>query len=246
MARNVLLNNIDHKDLKVDERYSAELGDNIGSTVTFVTEFLEIQKEYPILFRKAPDSGEFQAVVLLGLKQDENLYLTNDNGTNGWSGRYIPAVVARGPFSIGLQKQIDGGQEVVVPMVHVDLDHPKVSTVEGEAVFSRQGGNTPYLDGINDILNLIRDGVAFNRQMFNLFEKMELIEPLDIKVDLDNLDKLRLTGFFTVNAERLAALAADQLKELSDAGYLQAAYLVVASLSNVKRLVEMKNAKNKA
>lgn len=246
MARNVLLNNIDHKDLKVDARYSAELGDNVGSTVTFVTEFLEVQKEYPILFRKAPGSGEFQAVVLLGLQQDENLFLSEEKGANGWRGSYIPAAIARGPFMVGLQRRMDGGQEVVVPMVQVDLDHPKISANEGEAIFTQQGGNTPSLDRINDVLNLIRDGAAFNRQMFQLFEKLELIEPVDIKVDLDNLDKLQLTGFYTLHAEKLADLAGDQLKELSDAGYLQAAYCVVASLSNVKRLVAIKNAKSKA
>ena len=107
MAKHVLLNNIAHKDLKIITQYSARFGDNLGSTLTFPTEFGDIQREYPILFRKESANGKFQSVVLLGFKPDENLFLDE---FRGWQADYIPAVIERGPFLIGFQDQrVDGG-----------------------------------------------------------------------------------------------------------------------------------------
>ena len=67
--RQVLLNNIDHQDLRVIVRHGGEFGDSINQTLIFPTEFEEIQREYPIVFRKDAE-GEFQSVALLGLDKD--------------------------------------------------------------------------------------------------------------------------------------------------------------------------------
>ena len=39
MTNHVMLNNIAHKDLRVITRYSAEFGDNVGTVLTFPTEY---------------------------------------------------------------------------------------------------------------------------------------------------------------------------------------------------------------
>lgn len=59
MANTVLLNNLAHQDLKVVTRFGAEFGENIGSALVFPTEFIELQKEYPILFRKILKRNSF-------------------------------------------------------------------------------------------------------------------------------------------------------------------------------------------
>jgi hypothetical protein len=92
----------------------------------FPTEFAYAQREYPILFRR-DSSGNLQAVALLGLDKDENLYLDD----NGWNARYIPAVQQRGPFLIGFRNREVDGDVVREPVIHVDLDHPRISQTEG-------------------------------------------------------------------------------------------------------------------
>lgn len=240
-----LLDNLTHKDLQVIPSYSAELGDNIASTITFITEFAEVQKEYPILFRKAPEDGEYQAVVLFGFQEAENLFLVKPDASwqrhLGWNAAYIPAVIARGPFSIGLQKQQQNSEEVVVPVIHVDTTHPKVTSEGGVNVFLSQGGNSPYLNRISSVLNLIRDGMRLNKPMFDAYQRHDLIEDVSIDIRLENNDKYKITGFKTINADKLQALSAEALAELSKSGFLQAAYFVVASLANIQRLVDEKN-----
>ena len=70
----VLLNNVDHADLRVIAGHGATFGDAINQALILPTEFEAAQREYPILIRK-DDAGGYQAVVLLGLDRDENLFL---------------------------------------------------------------------------------------------------------------------------------------------------------------------------
>ena len=50
----VLLNNVDHHDLRVITRGSAALGDGVNQVMVFPTEFEAIAREFPILLR--PDA----------------------------------------------------------------------------------------------------------------------------------------------------------------------------------------------
>src|SRR5690349_12339141 len=140
MALYVMLNQAAHKEMRVITRYSAEFGDNVATAMVVPTEFVHAQREYPIFFRKDPASGEYMAVVLLGLQKDENLFLDE----KGWNADYVPGVIARGPFFIGLQPRQVDGKTVPVAVIHVDMEHPRVSRTEGEPLFKPDGANTRY------------------------------------------------------------------------------------------------------
>lgn len=236
MSNPILLNNIAHKDLKVMTRYSAEFGDNVHAVLTFPTEYGDIQREYPILFRKDAESGEFHSIALLGLASGENLFL--DEGR--WNASYVPGIIARGPFLIGFQDQEVEGEVRREPVIHVDMDNPRVSESDGEAVFLEHGGSTPYLEHIVTILRGIQEGVALSKAMFAAFASHDLIEPVNIEADVLDDVKYVLKGFYTINQDRLAHLDGEALEKLNKAGFLQGAFLVVASLNNVKKLIDMK------
>lgn len=238
MNRTVLLDNVAHKDLKVRTGFSAEFGDNVNHVLVFPTEFVHVQREYPILFRK-DSNGKLQAVALLGFDKDENLFL----GDNVWNARYVPAVIQRGPFLIGFRKSDRDGELVNEPVVHVDLDHPRVSTTEGEPVFLEHGGNSPYLDRASRLLQIIYKGTAAVGPMFTAFEEAGLIEPMEIDVQLDERTKYKLPGFFSISEEKFARLDRDQLERLNKPGFLHFALFALASIGNIHWLIELKNRK---
>lgn len=240
MAKHVLLNNITHKDLKVITQHSARFGDNVGSTLTFPTEFGDVQREYPILFRKDERSGKFQSVVLLGLKPDENLFLDE---FSGWKANYIPAVIERGPFLIGFQDQSADGGPGRAPVVHLDVEHPRVNDSEGKAVFLEYGGMSPYLERINQLLQRIYEGMQISDAMFEAFSALDLIEPVTLEIEINEREQYRLQGNYTINAEKLAQLQGDDLLRLHRSGFLRCAYLAIESLGNVQRLIQLKNAR---
>lgn len=241
MTRTVLLDNVTHKDLRVRTGYSAEFGDNVNSALVFPTEFAYVQREYPILFRKDPN-GDFHAVALLGLDRDENLFLNRA----GWNARYVPAIRQRGPFMIGFQNKDVDGDAVREPVIHVDLDHPRVSETEGEPVFRRHGGNSPYLERASQMLQIIYKGTGYAKSMFAAFEDAGLIEAMEVDIQLDDGVQYKLPGFLTVSQERLANLDGAALERLNEPGYLHLAMLVVTSLGNVTWLIELKNRRRAA
>jgi len=234
-----MLNNITHKDLRVINRYGAEFGDNVGTVLTVPTEYEDIQREYPIFFRKDPATGDYQSIVLLGFSKDENLFLDGDR----WDASYVPGIVARGPFLIGFQRQESGGETREAPVIHVDLDHPRVSQTDGLPVFKPQGGNSPYLDRVASILNGIREGLEISKAMFAAYAELDLIEPIKVEVKTNDEETYSLLGLHTLNHEKLAALDGASLEKLNKAGFLRGAYLVIASVGNVRRLMERKERK---
>lgn len=236
MARYELLNNIAHRDLRVATGFGAEFGDAVGMVPAYPSEFAELQREYPIFLRREGATAAWQSVVLLGFEQQENLFLQDGR----WNASYLPGAAAKGPFLIGFQEhQIDGvlTQEAVM---HVDLDHPRVNTAAGEQVFLPQGGNTPYLDHIAGVLRGIHDGSAFGAEMFAMLDAKGLIQPIKLDVQIEPQHRVSVNGLHGIDRERLAMLEAADLLELNRAGYLEGAYLMLASLHNMRRLIAEK------
>ena len=71
MANHVLLNNIDHKDLKIVTDKSEKYGNNTMHSVIFPFEFKHIQADYPIFFHKNVETDEMTAIALFGFEQNE-------------------------------------------------------------------------------------------------------------------------------------------------------------------------------
>ncbi len=230
MTRLQLLNNVDHHDLRVTAGHAAAYGDSVNQVLVFPTEFDRVQREYPILFRHDPEEG-LQAVALLGLDPDENLFLDEA----GWQARYIPAIQQRGPFSIAIRSE--GGE----PLIHIDLDDPRVGTAEGLPLFLPHGGNAPYLEHVSRVLGMIFGGIEAARTMYAAFEALGLLQPTRLEIALDDDRRYIVSDYLAIDPERLATLDGAALESLNRAGQLQPAFLAASSLGNVARLIELKN-----
>lgn len=228
---NVLLNNVDHHDLLVITRHGAEFGEAVNQVLVFPTEFENVQREYPIVFRRDAE-GRLRPVALLGLGRDENLFL-DDGG--GWQGSYVPALFQRGPFSIAAPETAEGE-----PMIRIDLDHPRVSRSEGTPIFLPQGGNSPYLEQVTAVLRAIYLGHHLLDPMVTAFENAGLLRQVNLEARVGETEVYAVSDVFTIDRERLAALGADALAALHQGGFLQSAFHVAASLGNMQRLIDRK------
>jgi hypothetical protein len=238
MTNYVMLNNVDHFDVKVMDNIFIEASDNKAAVLTFPTEFANIQKSYPIFLSKDPASGQYQPVVLLGIQKDENLFLQKTTDGYAWPVGYIPAVIAKGPFITGFREEANGDMEA---MVYIDLANPKVQKSAGKPLFLPHGGSAPYLDYITKLLGLIQSGKEVSDTMFGMLAELDLIEPITINIDLANSDKHQLRGYYTISEEKLKNLSGDKLESLNRSGFLQGAFLMIASLTNIESLIRIKN-----
>jgi hypothetical protein len=228
MARHALLNNIEHKDLRIDTARNAALGDEVMFSLTFPAEFRNVQAYYPIVFRKTPEGG-FQPIALHGFQEGRNLFLQDGR----WDAAYVPLAIERQPFLIGR----DGEQL----LVHIDLDSPRVRKDAGESLFLDQGGTTPYLDRVTSVLLALHDGLEETPAFIEALLQHELLETFVLDVELDDGSLNRLVGFYTINEERLRALDAAALQELHGAGWLEPLYMAVASVSRFRDLIDRMN-----
>jgi SapC len=226
MTRSVLLNNVTHKALRIVTTRGAAWGDDLMSVPVFPDEIRSLQAHYPVVFQKAADGSGFQPIAMLGFEPGQNLFL----GPQGWDVPCLPMAVERQPFLIGRD-----GEEL---LVHVDMDSPRVSSTEGEAVFLPQGGATDYLERINSLLLAIHEGVQRVPVFVNALLDHDLLESFVLDVELPDGSQSRLAGLYTINEERLARLNGPALEALSRAGHLLPAYMAVASLSNFRDLIE--------
>ena len=232
MTNNVLLNNVDHKDLRIVATRSARYGDDVNYAITFPSEFRNIQAHYPIVFRKNAQ-GQFEPIALLGFQERQNLFLT----PRGWDATYIPLTIERLPFLIGFSADKQ-------PMMHVDLDSPRISRSEGEPIFREHGGNTEFLERMSSVLLAIHQGIAAVQPFVSALMEHELLESFVLDVQLANGSQNRLAGFYTINEERLLGLGGAVLERFNRAGYLQAIHMAVASLSQFRALIERMNKRN--
>ena len=229
MAHNALLNNVDHQDLRVATTRSAAMGDGVMVAVAVPSEFRELQAHYPIVFQKSADGTGFSPVALLGFQEGENLFL----GPEGWDAAYLPLSIERQPFLIGVQ-----GQQL---LVHLDLESPRIGAPDGEPVFLPHGGSTEFLERMTSVLLALHEGLQSTPAFIDALLTYDLLESFVFDIELADGSQNRLAGFYTVHEERLAALGAEALGQLHAAGYLLPIYMAVASLSNLRSLVERKN-----
>ena len=234
MSNHVLLNNVDHQALRVDTRHGAEFGDDVMYAPTFPAEFRDVQAHYPIVFLRGAGGG-FQPLALFGLEEGGgNLFLAEGR----WDATHIPLSVRRQPFLIGLS----GGER----LVHIDLDHPRVRTGEGEALFLDYGGTTGFLEQAKSILQALHDGILATPAFIEALQRHDLLESFVLDIRLDDGSDARLAGFHTIDEARLQALDGAALERLARDGHLLPIFMVLASMSRFRDLIERLNRRRAA
>lgn len=225
----VLLDNVTHRDLRIVTTRGADWGDDQMTAPVFLSEFRSVQAHYPIVFQQSANNATMQPVALLGLRNDENLFL----GARGWDAHYIPLALERGPFMIGR-----AGAKLVV---HLDMASPRIGRGEGEPVFLPHGASTEYLERMNSVLLAIHQGVEAMPAFIGALLRHELLESFVLDVEAADGSHNRLAGFYTVDEERLAGVGAQALGELHAPGYLAAIYMQLASIAHLRDLIERYN-----
>lgn len=238
MTNFALLNNVDHQDTRIITERSAAYGDNVMFAMTFPHEFRDIQASYPILFHRDANENLYP-LALFGFQQKENLFLDD----SGWTASYVPAMIRREPFLIGSQAPKQGGDAEPARLLSLDMDHPRVSTESGERLFQPLGGRTPYLEEVANLMEAIYRGYERNKQFVAALQEHDLIESVSFDITLNDGSKNQLLGFYTINEEKLQELPGSALEAFSKAGFLMPLFMVLASMTNMRTLIELRNKK---
>lgn len=236
-----ILTSDQHRSIAVDTRARPEYGDMVNRAVALSAEFNELHREFPLLLRKTDEAPGFVAHAILGFEKGENLFVEGDR----WTSTFVPATLARGPFSLGYVRGSDGSDTPAGVKVMVDDQHPRLRA-GGEPVFLPLGGETPYLEGIKRVLQIVDAGLRADHVLYRELVAMELLEEVKIQISVFAELRYDFAGYHTVNQQKFAALDADRLLKLHRLGLLGPIYFLVSSLGNFKRLVDLKIARLQA
>lgn len=222
----VSLNAEAHKDLRIDPQGGYGYAAKTNSVPLVAVEFGDAGRDYPIAFAKATD-GVFVPVAVLGLRDNENLFVEEDGK---WNGHYIPAFVRRYPF---VPADVGEGEVVIC----IDEAAGCLSREAGEPLFV---GDKPS-PLLENMLNLMRDyqGQALRSQEFcKHLQDNDLMVDCNAQAQLTDGSTFRLNGLYMVDEKKLQALDKDKVYPLFASGELGLIYAHLLSLGNLQRLVE--------
>ena len=226
MTNIVPLNSETHRALRVYGGASARYGDNQRFVQVVVGEFSELVVHCPILMSKDADTGAFFCGAMLGFDRNENLFLKEGKGHEG----YRPLNLQRMPFYAA-------GADLAI-----DLDHPRVGVETGQALFTTSGQPTVYLESIMQAFRDLKPGMEMTKLFIATLLQHKLIEPIDISASFDDGTKRNLADLYTINQTVLVRLRDAVVLDLFRRGYLRLIYLMIASLKQIGELATRKNA----
>jgi hypothetical protein len=241
MALSILTND-QHRSVAVDTRARPEYGDSVNRAIALSAEFNELHREYPLLLRKTNEAPGFVAHAILGFEKDENLFVEGDR----WTSTFIPATLARGPFSLGYIRAAEDDASPAASKaemkIMIDEQHPRVRA-GGQPVFLPLGGETPYLEGVKRVLQIVDAGLRADRVFYPELVAMGLLEEVKIQISVFTELRYDFSGYYSIAQEKLAALNGDQLLRLHRMGLLGLVYFLISSLGNFQKLVNLKIAR---
>jgi hypothetical protein len=200
----------------------------VNSVPLMAAEFEPACGEYAIVF--AGQDKEVMPVVLLGVRDQENLYI-DDKGA--WNAKYIPAFVRRYPFVFSSD---DDGQTFTLC---VDEDFHGVNREGlGERLFDSAGERTQYLKTVLGFLQAYQAQFNATRAFCQRLVELNLLEAMRAEFTLSSGQRITLGGFMSVNRDRLRALSGETLQRFAALGELDLIYAHLHSQRNFTATAE--------
>lgn len=238
MTNMVAINNKEHAGLKVTND-ALNLSANQHLVPVVVSELNKLVVHYPVVITKLDDSGQFGLSALLGFEENENLFWQQGQ----WDGVYIPAQFERLPFYVGTEPSNTNAQANRV--LCIDMDNSSVNEQDGSPLFDNMGEPTSYLVEKQQILAQLLDGETQNRRFIATLVEHNLITPFTLDITFENESKTSITGLYTIDEDKLAALSPQAIADLHAQNMLQSIYTLVASNAQIYALIDKKNKANK-
>jgi SapC len=186
--------------------------------------------DYPLVFVSGDQGKTASAMAVVGLEQQQNLFLTADGG---WDrNHYVPAYVRRYPFC--MTRVNVGGEERAERIACVEK---RALSDGGELLHDAKGEPTTAWETTRKFLFEFETDLARTETMCRTIVELELLEPFTMQAKPTEGAPLSLSGMYRVVEQKIAELSADKLKELVQNGILPRIYAHLMSMSNFTRLL---------
>lgn len=226
--RPVPLHRETHQKIRIKQNGGYEFARTCQTAILTSAELSQATKEFPVVFTKEGDN--YLPLALFGLQQNQNLFVDE---AGQWTARLIPAFIRRYPF-VPAQ-----GQEKDSPMtLWIDEAAECVNREEGEPLFLN-GKNSALLDSTLQFLQDFKMQSEVTGLLVKQLADAGLFSEKTAQLQLQDGQFFNLTGFMTVDTEKLAQLSQETVHSLFLSGALCFAYLHLSSLDNWHHLLSL-------
>lgn len=217
-----------HNDLSIKSGENYEFARTTNCIPLVAAEFRNAAVEYTIVFADTADS--IIPVVILGLREDENLYI-NDQGQ--WTAKYTPAFIRRYPF---IFSSSDSGKTFTLC---VDEGFSGCNREgRGERLFDVDGQQMQYLTNVLQFLKEYQAQYQRTEAFCQKLKELALLEPMSAQFTTRSGEKINITGFMAIDLDKLKVLTGEQFKELATSDELELIYIHLQSMRNFDLMLE--------
>jgi hypothetical protein len=230
----VSLNSEVHRDLKFDTtQVNFGFSRNTMAVLIAGTEFAEASRDYPIVFIRGQDQ-QLRPMVLLGVRKDENLFV-DDAGK--WNAAYVPAFVRRYPFVLA-----EGAQPGQL-LVCIDEKCAALNSEIGELLIDANGQSQPFMNDVLQFLQNFQQEFAKTEALTKQLDELGLFVQQAVRFDAADGDAFQLTDFLMIDEGKFNQIEDAKLPGLFRSGALGLAYLHLASMGNMHKLLGLVNSR---
>lgn len=200
-------------------------------------ELTHVATELPLVLAKSGETGQFVLAALAGFAPQENLLVRDGR----WQGLYLPLQIQRQPFFVG--RETTASDDYVVC---IDMDSPATGQSQplppgAEPLFLPDGSETEFYRQAKLRLVQLLQGEQQRDALIDVLLQCQLLRPMSLDITFADHSSTRLNGLYSIDADKLAALAPEQVVQLHQQGHLAAIYAIVGSAAQIYGLIARKN-----
>ncbi|MGB0494994.1 MAG: SapC family protein [Kangiellaceae bacterium] len=232
MPKFVAVDKVIHKAIKIkeDKTFSHLKKQHVTSLV--LQEFSIASHDYPIVFVKDNETGQFRSAAMLGLKPGENLFFDS----KGWKANYKPESILGYPFVLTNSKNSQE-QKVLV----MDEDCERINQTEGIKLFNEDGTPTTFINNVGNFLSSHLNKQIQTQSFIKTLLDYDLIIPQSLEISTKDNEKQTINGLYIIGEEEFNNLTDDRLLHLRKNGFLSAIYSHFFSMTRIASLIKMSN-----
>ncbi|MEI8171716.1 MAG: SapC family protein [Rhodoferax sp.] len=233
----VALNSEVHRNLKFN---APQVNFNFARDSTAVliagVEFAEAARDYPIVFVRGQDQ-QLRPVVLLGVREAQNLFV-DESGK--WLATYIPAFVRRYPFVLA------EGAEPDQLVVCIDEKCKALTSGTGELLIDEAGKLQPLMDDVLQFLQNFQQEFVRTEALTKQLDELGLFVQQGARFDTAGGETFQLNDFYMLDEAKFNQIDDEKLPSLFRSGALGLAYLHLASMGNMRKLLNLISSRSAA
>ncbi|MGB3711803.1 MAG: SapC family protein [Erythrobacter sp.] len=232
------LNSRDHSDWKVSSFDDAGFVANNHAIPLTVDEFVDAQRNFPIVFTSGDNS---LPIALMGLNEGVNTFIAEDGKLE--AGIYVPAYIRRYPFLLAkLKKENDDMSLCFDPSSGVVGKNE-----DGQQLFDGDGKPTEYTNGVLEFCKKFEESGQRTRAFLDELKKLDIMMDGEIAITRGDMpDKpFVYRGFRMVDENKLRELPAETVEQLNKSGMMMLIHAHLFSMNLMRRIFERQSAQGK-